>query len=682
MSEHISLETAIAMHQQGMLDQAEAIYKQILHTQPQNFDAIQLLATVALQRNNFASAIDLFDRALKINSNFADAHNNRGTSLKNLDRYAEALDSFDRALKIKPNFAEAHFNRGNTLYSLKRYEEALDSYDRAIKIKPDYVDALQNRGNVLLDLNHYQKAMESYDCALKIAKYPPKKTTLKHIDVKSNSYDMHSIVLALESCSRGGNIYWANEYFFRWLSAEEATEEKSNICLEQKDIIILAENIVFNIRQGDTLLSTKLDFLNQLVINGKFPAAAVSLARYYSKIGDYSQALEIAKSAKTTLSHGFHIIQNQITAIERQIEGKPIQAALRRYLGNDEGYLLDRTCETFFERLDIHENGNAAVCCGHWMPGYSLGNVITQGLSASQVFNSDMAISGRKSVIDGSFQYCDLVKCPVISGDRLHTKNAVIGENSKRAINNNQLIFDSPSYVVLALDKSCNLSCPSCRTSVISENGELQSLKTKIIDESIAPLLKTTKILNLNAAGELMTSRPLRKLLTKLNRQDYPELQLKIITNGTLFTKKEWEKFPNIHNMVDEIRISTDAACKETFEKLRRGASWEQFIENIHFLAELRKESIINSLMFSMTYQVDNFREMPAFVDMCHDLDPESYVLFEKLEQWGALTSEEYIAKAVHHATHPFYKEFIEIAKQLKLRQDNILILSDYNGLI
>ena len=38
---------ALATHQQGQLDQAEAIYKEILQSQPQHFDALQLLATIS-----------------------------------------------------------------------------------------------------------------------------------------------------------------------------------------------------------------------------------------------------------------------------------------------------------------------------------------------------------------------------------------------------------------------------------------------------------------------------------------------------------------------------------------------------------------------------------------------------------------------------------------------------------
>jgi MoaA/NifB/PqqE/SkfB family radical SAM enzyme len=260
----------------------------------------------------------------------------------------------------------------------------------------------------------------------------------------------------------------------------------------------------------------------------------------------------------------------------------------------------------------------------------------------------------------------------------LATKAAVKGENARLAVDTGQLVFDYPSMMILAFDESCNLSCPSCRCQVISEKGELQTIKEGLITESIMPILKRTKTLHLNAAGELMVSRPLRRLLSKLNRQDFPELRIDIITNGTLFTSKEWEKFPNIHDMVEYVRVSTDAASKDTFEKLRRGGKWEPFMENMRFLAGLRKSGVINHLGFSMTYQIDNFREMADFVDMCHALDPESYVIFEKLEKM-ALTAEEYAAMAVHHPLHPLHEAFLEITRQPKFKSD--LIAADFMGL-
>ena len=85
-----------------------------------------------------AEALASFDRALALEPRFADALNNRGNALRDLDRPAQALASFDQALALEPRFADALNNRGNALRDLDRPAEALDSFDRALAIDPDH----------------------------------------------------------------------------------------------------------------------------------------------------------------------------------------------------------------------------------------------------------------------------------------------------------------------------------------------------------------------------------------------------------------------------------------------------------------------------------------------------------------------------------------------------------------
>ena len=162
------LKAAVALHQQGRLDQARAIYIEILQSQPQHFDALQLLATIAAQQKHSAAALEFFDQALKINPNHASSLNNRGNALRDLKRFDDALQSYDRALRIRPEYAEALYNRGIALRDLKRLDEALRSYDRSLEIQPGIAETLNDRGVVLSDLKRHEEALASYDRALRI----------------------------------------------------------------------------------------------------------------------------------------------------------------------------------------------------------------------------------------------------------------------------------------------------------------------------------------------------------------------------------------------------------------------------------------------------------------------------------------------------------------------------------
>ncbi|MFN5720556.1 MAG: tetratricopeptide repeat protein [Bradyrhizobium sp.] len=118
---------AIALHQRGQLAAAEKIYEDILRRQPGNFDALHLLGLISAQTGRSERGVDLIRRAIRLNGNVADAHNNLGNALRDLRRFDEALASFERATALRHDLAPALFNRGLTLADLGRHEEALAS---------------------------------------------------------------------------------------------------------------------------------------------------------------------------------------------------------------------------------------------------------------------------------------------------------------------------------------------------------------------------------------------------------------------------------------------------------------------------------------------------------------------------------------------------------------------------
>jgi predicted TPR repeat methyltransferase len=157
---------ALGLHQQGQLEAAETIYRQILQTDPRHGDALQFLGVIAAQRGQAQAAVDFMDQALAINSGNASLWSNRGGALLQLNRHADALDSYDRALAINPRHADALHNRGLTLHNLQRTEEALASYDRALAIRPDYPQALNHRGIALCKLDRRAEAVVSFRRAI------------------------------------------------------------------------------------------------------------------------------------------------------------------------------------------------------------------------------------------------------------------------------------------------------------------------------------------------------------------------------------------------------------------------------------------------------------------------------------------------------------------------------------
>ncbi len=84
-------------------------------------------------------------------------------ALLDLQRPDEALESFDRALKINPDYALALHGRGNTLRQLQRYEDALESYGRALEIKPDDAEVHWNESLCRLLLGDFELGWRKHE---------------------------------------------------------------------------------------------------------------------------------------------------------------------------------------------------------------------------------------------------------------------------------------------------------------------------------------------------------------------------------------------------------------------------------------------------------------------------------------------------------------------------------------
>ena len=157
-----NLQDAISLHQQGKLEQAEVIYRQLLEIDPTNADALHLLGVISYQNGQYQSAVTIIGQAIEINPNVESYYSNLSLALQELKEFDEAVASCDKAITLKPDYAEAYSNRGNALKELKQLGAAVSSYNKAIHLKPEYVDAYFNRGNTLLELKQFDAALADY----------------------------------------------------------------------------------------------------------------------------------------------------------------------------------------------------------------------------------------------------------------------------------------------------------------------------------------------------------------------------------------------------------------------------------------------------------------------------------------------------------------------------------------
>lgn len=164
---------AMALHQQGQLAQARALYEEVLNIQADHADCLHLLGLIALQSKDYQRAANLIDKAIQHNPAHAGYLVNHGIALKELGQLSSAISSYDSAIALAPNYAAAYYSRGNAQLALKQLDAAIASYDKALALQPNDVLAHTNRGMALEELQKLEAALASYDKAITLAPNVP-----------------------------------------------------------------------------------------------------------------------------------------------------------------------------------------------------------------------------------------------------------------------------------------------------------------------------------------------------------------------------------------------------------------------------------------------------------------------------------------------------------------------------
>jgi tetratricopeptide (TPR) repeat protein len=144
-----------------------------------------------IQEGCYLGAIANFDKVIEIDSQHADAHNNRGLAHYKLGDIKAALSDFDKAIELDPTHTDAYNNRGAAKDELGDFTGAIADYDRVIELDPRYADAYTNRGAAKHALGDYDGAIADYRKAIAVT--PEDTVTWTNL---GNAYEMKGEYLA------------------------------------------------------------------------------------------------------------------------------------------------------------------------------------------------------------------------------------------------------------------------------------------------------------------------------------------------------------------------------------------------------------------------------------------------------------------------------------------------------
>ena len=155
---------------QGKLDEAVACYRRALQLDPNDAEVHNNLGTAFKDQGKLDEAVACYRRALELKPDYAEAHYNLGVAFRDQGKLDEAVACCRRALELKPDFAEAHNNLGIALNDQGKLDEAVACYRRALELKPDFAEAHNNLG---VALNRQGSSDEAATCCRRALELKP-----------------------------------------------------------------------------------------------------------------------------------------------------------------------------------------------------------------------------------------------------------------------------------------------------------------------------------------------------------------------------------------------------------------------------------------------------------------------------------------------------------------------------
>ena len=316
--------------------------------------------------------------------------------------------------------------------------------------------------------------------------------------------------------------------------------------------------------------------------------------------------------------------------------------------------LKGQYCYHPFNTITIDKFGDIYICiCQAWLP-VSIGKV-TDFNSFEEIVQSKRAREIQASILDGTYKYCDSNSCTIIRDDQL-SKN--IGHRK-----------DTIDWINFALDDSCNLTCPSCRTEFkfVSEGAEYD-YRIAVVNH-LAKLIEQHNVnlkFTLSGDGDPFASLIYRHFLTNLKLKNNKNIEIEIVTNGVL-VKDHWHKMDGVYNNIVRFKFSFDAGTKEVYEKIRHGGNWDKLLESVKYIVNWKKSNNLKlTITSNFVVQTGNYTDMASYVDLCNDLGVDE-INFQKIDNWG--TFKDFNGHAVWKNDHPNYQDFLLELKKINLNK-------------
>jgi tetratricopeptide (TPR) repeat protein len=121
-------------------------YQAALAKMPRSASLLNKIGITELLMERYKEAKKSFEQSIKIDRNFADAHNNLGVVYYEEKKFGAAVKEYQKAIAVDDKAASFYSNLGAALFSKREFEPAVIAYERAVAIDPDVFERTSRAG--------------------------------------------------------------------------------------------------------------------------------------------------------------------------------------------------------------------------------------------------------------------------------------------------------------------------------------------------------------------------------------------------------------------------------------------------------------------------------------------------------------------------------------------------------
>ncbi|CAK86752.1 unnamed protein product (macronuclear) [Paramecium tetraurelia] len=284
----------------GKYDQAINLFNRVIEIDPEFADAYYSKAIVAFEQNKIQDAQNLLQITLEKQPDHVYALNEAGCLMIKQRKFPEALDYLEKAFAKQQNFSEVNYSLGindlilcqaYALSKLNRKEESLKYYDLAIQEDSQQKHFYINKATTLFELNKHEDALKCVSEALKL-----------------DSNYIEALITQGTICNENlGNIYKATQQFDKMYSTCFAIlklDNNNKLVLQMKEEAEKNLNIQITDQQSSTIIpiEDKLTLAENLVSEKQYDQARKLVNQILQKDPQHNQALRL--SAKIQVEQG------------------------------------------------------------------------------------------------------------------------------------------------------------------------------------------------------------------------------------------------------------------------------------------------------------------------------------------------------------------------------------------